>query len=282
MMSTLFVLLLFSIVVVDGSAHAPPSATIRQRTLQDERDTAASAACPVSLEYGSPCDIATHDGQVCDYDFKYMGCGATEEELDCLPDITCTCNDLWDETWACPQDRRLSMTEEMLVTCPDTVSTKRGMTCTPPPPPPPTTSAAEYVTDGADETIENSNDSTLQTQGSDSAGTGGIDLLNTMNGADDSAATAVDGTIASASKDTVDSDNGMDSVEVTTTPAVVDDNGSSTTITMKDVSESDSAMSSLSSSSSSSLHQGFGVGGKVAMVATATATATAVGITLFL
>merc|ERR1712238_20816 len=216
------------------------------------------------------------------------GCGATEEELDCLPDITCTCNDLWDGTWACPQDRRLSMTEEMLVTCPDTVSTKRGMTCTPPPPP--TTSAAEYVTDGADETIENSNDSTLQTQGSsESAGTGsnndmtdgGIDLLTTMNGgADgDSAVTAVDdGTTASASKDTVDTDNGMGSVEVTT-PAVVDDNGSSTTITVKDVSESDSAMSSLSSSSS---HQGFGGGGKVAIVATATATATAVGSTLFL
>merc|ERR1712238_631649 len=126
------------------------------------------------------------------------GCGATEEELDCLPDITCTCNDLWDETWACPQDRRLSMTEEMLVTCPDTVSTKRGTTCTPPPPTP--TSAAASVTDGDDERVENSNDSTLQTQGSDNAGN--------------------DGTIASASKDTVGTDNGMDAVEVTT-PAVV-------------------------------------------------------------
>merc|ERR1712238_267942 len=110
------------------------------------------------------------------------GCGATEEELDCLPDITCTCSDLWDETWACPQDRRLSMTQEMLVTCPDTVSTKRGTACTPPPSTTTTTSAAASVTDGADETIENSNDSTLQTQGSDSAGSsngmtdGGIDL----------------------------------------------------------------------------------------------------------
>merc|ERR1712238_475667 len=103
--------------------------------------------------------------------------------------------------------------------------------------------------------------------------------LTTMNGgADDSAATAVDGATASASKDTVGTDNGIDSVDVTT-PAVVVDNGSSTTITVKDGSESDSAMSSLSSSSSS-LHQSFGVGGKVAMVATATATA--VGITLFL
>merc|ERR1712238_171936 len=159
------------------------------------------------------------------------GCGATEEELDCLPDITCTCNDLWDETWACPQDRRLSMTEEMLVTCPDTVSTKRGTTCTPPPSPPPTAAAASV-----------------------SAGNGGIDLLTTMNGGadDNSAATAVDGTTASASKDTVDTDNGIDAVEVTT-PAVVVDNGSSTTITVKDVSESDSAMSSSLSSSSSSL-----------------------------
>merc|ERR1712238_227379 len=211
------------------------------------------------------------------------GCGATEEELDCLPDITCTCNDLWDETWACPQDRRLSMTEEMLVTCPDTVSTKRGTTCTPTPPPPTTSAAAAAsVTDGDGERVENSNDSTLQTQGSDSAGNGGIDLLTTMNGGadDNSAVTAVDGTTASASKDTVDTDNGIDAVEVTT-PAVVVDNGSSTTITVKDGSESDSAMSSLSSSSSS-LHQSFGVGGKVAMVATATATATAVGITLFL
>jgi len=88
-------------------------------------------------------------------------------------------------------------------------------------------------------------------------------------------ATADDGTTPLVSKNVVDNSNGIDSVEVTT-PAVVDDNDSSTTITVKG--ESEGAMSSLSSSSSSSQQQQGQVVGKVALVATATAT----GIALFL
>jgi len=272
MISLLLPILLLSVVVV-GGAHAHPS-TIRQRTLQDKDE-----ACPTSFEYGSPCDVTTQKGKECGYDFVYVGCGATEEELECLPEMTCTCDDLSDGTWACPIERRAAMTEELAMAniCPEngiTVSVKRGDTCTPSPL---TSASSSSVTDGNDETIENGNDNTFQQQGSDSAGSssdmnnGGIDLLDPMN------ATAVDGTTLSASKDTVDNDNGIDSVDVTT-PAVVDDNDSSTTTIVKG--ESEGAMSSLSSSSSSS-QQGRVVG-KVAMVAVATATATAAGITLFL
>jgi len=269
MISLLLPILLLSVVVV-GGAHAHPS-TIRQRTLQDKDE-----ACPTSFEYGSPCDVTTQKGKECGYDFVYVGCGATEEEFECLPEMTCTCDDLSDGTWACPIERRAAMTEELAMAniCPEngiTVSVKRGDTCTPSPP---TSASSSSVTDGADETIENGNDNTFQQQGSDSAGSGnsdmngGIDLLDPMN------ATAVDGTTLSASKDTVDNDNGIDSVDVTT-PAVVDDNDSSTTtITVKG--ESEGAMSSLSSSSS---QQGR-VAVKVAMVAAVTATAA--GITLFL
>jgi len=271
-MISLLVLLLLSVVVV-GGADAHPS-TIRQRTLQDtDTDTEqVLASCPVSPDYNGSCDVTTQNLKVCDYNgYMYIGCGATEEELDCVPKMTCTCNELSGETWDCKEGA-------MMATCPDTgiiVSVERGKICTPPTS---ASSSSTSVTDGDDETSENGNDNTFQQQGSDSAGSssdmnnGGIDLLDPMN------ATAVDGTTLSASKDTVDNDNGIDSVEVTT-PDVVDDNDSSTTITVKD--ESEGAMSSLSSSSSSSSQQGRVVG-KVAMAAAATATATAAGITLFL
>merc|ERR1712085_228999 len=107
----------------------------------------------------------------------------------------------------------------------------------------------------------------------------------TLNGGADDSATVVDQTTASASKDTMEKDNGIDSVEVTTPAVVVDDHDSATTITVKEASDSDSAMSSLSSSSlssssSSSQHSLVGVG-KVTMVAAVT-TVTTAGITLFL
>jgi len=267
-MISLLVLLLLSVVVV-GGADAHPS-TIRQRTLQDTDTEQVLASCPVSPDYNGSCDVTTQNLKVCDYNgYMYIGCGATEEELDCVPKMTCTCNELSGETWDCKEGA-------MMATCPDTgiiVSVERGKICTPPTSAS-SSSSSTSVTDGDDETSENGNDNTFQQQGSDSAGSssdmnnGGIDLLDPMN------ATAVDGTTLSASKDTVDNDNGIDSVDVTT-PAVVDDNDSSTTtITVKG--ESEGAMSSLSSSSS---QQGR-VAVKVAMVAAVTATAA--GITLFL
>jgi len=235
MLSSLLVLLLFSVVVVDG-AHAHPSSTIRQRSLQDKVQ-----ACPLSFVPGSLCDVDTEKGKKCGFGgYVYVGaCGATEEELECLPEMTCTCNGIRDGTWACPQFRRRdAMTAKMMPSCPDTgttVAVEPGQICTPPPT---TTSTATST-------------STSTSSGS---------------------AIAVDEPPTSPSRNAVDIDNDIDSVEVTT-PAVVDDNDSSTTITAKE-GESDGAMSSLSSSSS----QQQGLVGKVAMVATATAA----GIALFL
>mmetsp|Transcript_58224 Transcript_58224/g.67157 ORF Transcript_58224/g.67157 Transcript_58224/m.67157 type:complete len:383 (+) Transcript_58224:153-1301(+) len=232
MISSLLVLLLFSVVDVDG-AHAPLSSTIRQRTLQD-----TVPACRSSLQPGDQCDVNTEKGKKCAFG-----------------DMICTCNGIYDGTWACPQFRRRdAMIAEMMPTCPDngtTVADERGEICTPPSPT--STASASSVT-----ASDGNNDMT-----------GGIDRLDTMNGADNSAI-AIDETL-SASKNSVDNDNGIDSVEVTT-PAVADDKDSSTTITVKE-GESDGAMSSLSSSSSQQ-QQGLGVA-KVAMVAAA-------GIALFL
>jgi len=264
-MISLLVLVLLSVVVV-GGAHAHPS-TIRQRTLQ-ERDnvlaSSSSSACPISPNYGRLCNVATQDGKVCDYDYAYMGdCGATEEELECLPFMTCTCNPPpnYDGGWDCDISD-----EEGMVFCPDNGNTVRGSTCTPP-------LSTSSVTDGDDETVENANDSTLPQQDSDNAdnrsdmNNGGIDLLDIEDN-------------NFGSKNTVDNGNGngIDSVEVTT-PAVVDDNDSSTTFTVKGESEGGMrSLSSSSSSSSSSSQQGLVVV-KIAMVASATAAA---GITLYL
>jgi len=233
-------------VVVGGAdAHAHPS-TIRQRTLQDK-----VPVCPLSLVPGSLCDVDTQDGNKCGFGgYVYVGdCGATEEELECLPEMTCTCNGIRDETWACPQDRRRdSMTLEMRPACPDTgAESERGKTCIPPSP----TSASTT-----------SSSSSASSTSSTSSGP----------------ATADDKTTPLPSKNAVDNDNDIVSVEVPT-PAIVDANDSSTTITVKE-GESDGAMSSLSSSSSSSSsqQQQGQVVGKVALVATATAA----GIALFL
>jgi len=260
-MISLLVLVLLSVVVV-GGAHAHPS-TIRQRTLQ-ERDnvlaSSSSSACPISPNYGRLCNVATQDGKVCDYDYAYMGdCGATEEELECLPIMTCTCNPPphFDGGWDCDISD-----EKVMVFCPDNGNTVRGHTCTPP-------LSTSSVTDGDDETGENANGSTLPQQGSDSADSssnmnnGGIDLLDIEDN-------------NFGSKNNVDNDNGIDSVEVTT-PAGVDGNDSSTTFTVKG--ESEGGMMSLSSSSSSSSSQQGLVVVKIAMVASATAAA---GITLYL
>jgi len=190
---------------------------------------------PTSFEYGGPCDILTQDGKKCFFDYVFVGdCGATEEELECLPEMTCTCNGLRDETWACPQDRRRdSMTLEMRPACPDTgAESERGKTCIPPSP--------------------------------TSASTTSSSTSSTSSGP----ATADDGTTPLPSKNAVDNDNDIVSVEVPT-PAIVDANDSSTTITVKE-GESDGAMSSLSSSSSSSSSQQQGLGvAKVTMVAAA-------------
>jgi len=246
-MISLLVLLLLSVVVV-GGAHAPPSSTIRHRTLQDRDTSSASVCSPTSFEYGGPCDVLTQDGKKCFFDYVYVGdCGATEEELECLPEMTCTCNGLRDETWACPQDRRRdSMTLEMRPACPDTgAESERGKTCIPPSP----TSAST---------------------------TSSSSLASSTSSTSSGPATADDGTTPLPSKNAVDNDNDIVSVEVPT-PAIVDANDSSTTITVKE-GESDGAMSSLSSSSSSSQQQqGLGVA-KAAMVAAATAA----GIALFL
>jgi len=245
MISLLLVLLLFSVVVVDG-AHAHLS-TIRQRTLQD-----TVPACRSSLQPGDQCDVDNEKGKKCGFgDYVYVGdCDATKEELKCLPDMTCTCNGIYDGTWACPQFRRRDamIAEMMPEACPEdgTTANERGEICTPPTP----TSAAA------------SSSVTAKDDGNDM--NGDIDRLDTMNGADNSAI-AIDETL-SASKS-------IDSEEVTTPAAVADDNESSTTITVKE-GESDGAMSSLSSSSSSSQQQGLGVA-KVTMVAAA-------GIALFL
>jgi len=252
MISSLLVLLLFSVVDVDG-AHAPLSSTIRQRTLQD-----TVPACRSSLQPGDQCDMDKEKGQKCGFgDYVYVGdCDATKEELECLPDMTCTCNGIYDGTWACPQFRRRDamMAEMMPEACPEdgTTADERGEICSPPSP---TTSAASSSVTTSDDR-NNMND--------------GIDRLDTMNGADNSA-TAIDEPPTLPSKTAVDNDNGIDSVEVTT--SAVDDKDSSTTITVKE-SESDNAMSSLSSSSSQQQQQGLGVG-KVTMVAAA-------GIALFL
>jgi len=247
MISSLLVLLLFSVVDVDG-AHAHLSSTIRQRTLQD-----TVPACRSSLQPGDQCDMNTEKGKKCGFgDYVYVGdCDATKEELECLPDMTCTCNGIYDGTWACPQFRRRDamIAEMMPEACPEdgTTADERGEICTPPTP----TSAAA------------SSSVTAKDDGNDM--NGDIDRLDTMNGADNSAI-AIDETL-SASKS-------IDSEEVTTPAAVADDNESSTTITVKE-GESDGAMSSLSSSSSSQQQQqGLGVA-KVAMVAAA-------GIALFL
>mmetsp|Transcript_38518 Transcript_38518/g.41781 ORF Transcript_38518/g.41781 Transcript_38518/m.41781 type:complete len:171 (-) Transcript_38518:1105-1617(-) len=133
MLSSLLVLILFSVVIVGGAAHFPPSSTIRQRTLQDK--DSSSSACPLYLEPASLCDVTTQNGIKCGFDFKYRGCGATEEELECLPEMTCTCDGIGDGTWACP-DRYLAMTMELMPACPEngiTVANERGKTCTPPP-----------------------------------------------------------------------------------------------------------------------------------------------------
>merc|ERR1712194_31646 len=256
MISSLLVLLLFSVVDVDG-AHAPLSSTIRQRTLQD-----TVPACRSSLQPGDQCDVDNEKGKKCGFgDYVYVGdCDATKEELECLPDMTCTCNGIYDGTWACPQFRRRDamIAEMMPEACPEdgTTADERGQICTPPSSP---TSAASSSVTASDGNNDMNND--------------GIDRLDTMNGADNSA-TAIDEPPTSPSKNAVDNDNGIDSVEVTTS-AVADDNKSSTTITVKEgESESDGAMSSLSSSSSSSQQQGLGVG-TVTMVAAA-------GIALFL
>mmetsp|Transcript_42640 Transcript_42640/g.48317 ORF Transcript_42640/g.48317 Transcript_42640/m.48317 type:complete len:307 (-) Transcript_42640:82-1002(-) len=131
MISSLLVLLLFSVVDVDG-AHDHPS-TIRQRTLQDK-----VPACRSSLQPGDQCDVDNEKGKKCGFgDYVYVGdCDATKEELECLPDMTCTCNGIYDGTWACPQFRRRdAMIAEMMPTCPDngtTVADERGEICTPP------------------------------------------------------------------------------------------------------------------------------------------------------
>merc|ERR1712194_829323 len=255
MISSFLVPLLFSVVDVDGTHHAHPS-TIRQRTLQDK-----VPACRSSLQPGDQCDMDTEKGKKCGFgDYVYVGdCDATKEELECLPDMTCTCNGIYDGTWACPQFRRRDamIAEMMPEACPEdgTTADERGEICTPPSP---TSAASSSIT---------AND------GNNDMNDGGIDRLDTMNGADNSA-TAIDEPPTSPSKNAVDNDNGIDSVEVTT--SAVDDKDSSTTITVKEgESEGDGAMSSLSSSSSSQQQQqGLGVG-KVTMVAAA-------GIALFL
>mmetsp|Transcript_58223 Transcript_58223/g.67154 ORF Transcript_58223/g.67154 Transcript_58223/m.67154 type:complete len:400 (+) Transcript_58223:153-1352(+) len=249
MISSLLVLLLFSVVDVDG-AHAPLSSTIRQRTLQD-----TVPACRSSLQPGDQCDVDNEKGKKCGFgDYVYVGdCDATKEELECLPDMTCTCNGIYDGTWACPQFRRRDamIAEMMPEACPEdgTTADERGQICTPP-----TSTASASATAGNDSKDMD----------------GGIDRLDAMNGADNSAI-AIDETL-SASKNAVDNDNNIDSVEVPTPAAVADDNESSTTITVKE-GESDGAMSSLSSSSSQQ-QQGLGVG-TVTMVAAA-------GLALFL
>jgi len=112
MLSSLLVLLLFSVVDVDG-AHDHPS-TIRQRTLQDK-----VPACRSSLQPGDQCDVNTEKGKKCAFG-----------------DMICTCNGIYDGTWACPQFRRRdAMIAEMMPTCPDngtTVADERGEICTPP------------------------------------------------------------------------------------------------------------------------------------------------------
>mmetsp|Transcript_60846 Transcript_60846/g.68087 ORF Transcript_60846/g.68087 Transcript_60846/m.68087 type:complete len:222 (+) Transcript_60846:159-824(+) len=221
MISSSLVLLLLSVVVVDG-AHAHLS-TIRQRTLQD-----IVPACRSSLQPGDQCNVDTENKKKCGFgDYVYVGdCDATKEELECLPDMTCTCNGIYDGTWACPQFRRRDamIAEMMPEACPEdgTTADERGEICTPPSP---TSTASASATAGNDSKDMD----------------GGIDRLDAMNGADNSAI-AIDETL-SASKNSVDNDNGIDSVEVTT-PAVADDKDSSTTITVKE-GESEGAMSSL-------------------------------------
>jgi len=112
MISSSLVLLLLSVVVVDG-AHAHLS-TIRQRTLQD-----IVPACRSSLQPGDQCDVNTEKGKKCAFG-----------------DMICTCNGIYDGTWACPQFRRRDamIAEMMPEACPEdgTTADERGEICTPP------------------------------------------------------------------------------------------------------------------------------------------------------
>merc|ERR1712194_68653 len=80
----------------------------------------------------------TEKGKKCGFgDYVYVGdCDATKEELECLPDMTCTCNGIYDGTWACPQFRRRDamMAEMMPEACPEdgTTADERGEICSPP------------------------------------------------------------------------------------------------------------------------------------------------------
>jgi len=328
-MISLFVQLLLSVVAVDvvaahpsafrhkqhngvTQAQAQAQAQQVQRKLQEKE--LGEMLCPSSPDINGSCDVSTQEGQKCDYQKMYSGCGTTEEEeLECIPTVTCTCNALGDETWGCVADA-------MMDTCPDGTagSEMRGIDCTPSSSPTsdsdsdgtssPSPSGSDR--DGTSSSAAGSADSASSATGSSNSDVnnddGGIDLLDAINNsAGDNSAVVVDETTTAVKDDAVD--NGTDLGEVATAapvaaPGVVDDNDPSTIITVEDEGESvtvttvttasdpmssssssssSSASTSSSTSSSSSSSQKGLVVANVAIMAVATTTA-AVAITIFL
>jgi len=293
-----------------------PAAQQAQHKLQEKE--LGTMLCPSSPDINGSCDVLTQEGQKCDYQKMYSGCGSTEEEqLECIPTLTCTCNALGDETWGCIADA-------MMDTCFDGTARSEmgGIDCTPSQSPTSddndndgtsSPSPSDSDSDGTSSSAAGSADSASSATGSSNSDVnnddGGIDLLDAINNsAGDNSAVVVDET-TTAVKDPVD--NGTDLGEVATAapvaaPGVVDDNDPSTIITVEDEGESvtvttvttasdpmsssssssssssastSSSTSTSTSTSSSSSHQGLVVANVAIM---AVATTAAVAITIFL
>jgi len=289
-MISLLVPLLLSVVVVDFVAahpsafrhkHAGVQVRHTQHKLQEKE--LGEMLCPSTPDINGSCDVLTQEGQKCDYQKMYSGCGTTEEEqLECIPTLTCTCNALGDETWGCIADA-------MMDTCFDGTARSEmgGIDCTPSQSP--TSSPSDGDSDGTSATGSATGSTGSAGSASSAAGSnsdvnnddGGVDLLDAINDtADDNSAVVVDGT-TTAITDAVD--NGIDLGEVAAPVVVVvdNDNDSSTITTVVEdegkgvtVTTATAATDSMSSSSS---HQGL----VVANIAMAAATTTA-AITIFL
>jgi len=289
-MISLLVPLLLSVVAVDFVAAHPSAFRHKQhdgvqahvqRKLQEKE--LGTMLCPSTPDINGSCDVLTQEGQKCDYQKMYSGCGTTEEEqLECIPTLTCTCNALGDETWGCIADA-------MMDTCFDGTARSEmgGIDCTPSQSP--TSSPSDGDSDGTSATGSATGSTGSAGSASSAAGSnsdvnnddGGVDLLDAINDtADDNSAVVVDGT-TTAITDAVD--NGIDLGEVAAPVVVVvdNDNDSSTITTVVEdegkgvtVTTATAATDSMSSSSS---HYSL----VVANIAMAAATTTA-AITIFL
>jgi len=246
------ILLGISLLIELADAHDNPSTGVRhrygliQRKLEENEKVAVSSSsssgCSSTPNYGGRCDVTTQDGNDCGYQHVYKGCALLEEDLKCLPTLTCTCNALFDETWAC-------LANAMSDICPDGIigSEKRGKFCTPIS----TDNEGVAEAEAEAETVEKVDGTILQQQQQDTDTDTGSNSDNDMNdGIDLSSATAT--AMTDNETDTnIDVNSGIDLVGVDAVDnpavdeinagdvavAVVDNDSSSTTTAVANTGE---------------------------------------------